>query len=528
MVSNRVVSPGLIVIFLGSGCQSGCGLGETTICCVVHSRNFIDTRDMTVGICLRTATEIAVICAFVIPLIMVVFVQPTATYAASSSISRDLGMQGKRLTLPVAVSIALERNRRIVEARMTVQEKEHEARSAFSDFLPTVDVQYTSNFDKYRNSSFVQELAFTHDSRRAFPTIPQEFPLTDIQGTYPYRIDPYRFFNLTATITQPIYMAGRTLNEYKYARLGVDYSVIQEQLDRQDLILDVYQAYYGLMRAQKLLDVAERSIAALEAFRKRAKAFYEAKVLPKLDLLSAEVQLASARKQKIQSLTSIKDQRAQLNFLMRLPLDTPTEIHQDYAYKPGKYKEPEIYDIAVTNRLELRQAGISVDQARALVKISESSLLPSVLVQLQGARSNDDWNVFDPEGVNSWRIFGVLNWTFDMFRQRETVKERKVSEAKAFTARDQLVDEILNEVGRAYRRMKRTESDIEENRAAVVAGEEAFRIARERYQGLLATYTEVLDAERRLTQSLGDYYASLIDLRIDEAALERVLGTLRP
>jgi len=499
-------------------------LSEAEICCTVRSLRFIHPCEAVTYICLDCAEKFAAVCGLVFTIIVVLSVQSTTTYAAGNSAAKELGLPGKRLTLPVAVSIALERNRRIAESRMIIQEKEREARSAFSDFLPTVDVQYTANFDKYRDSSFIQQMAFSHDSRRAYPTFQQDF--FTVQGTYPFRIDPYRFFNLTATVTQPIYMAGRTLNEYKYARLGVDYSVIQEQLDRQDLILDVYQAYYGLMRAQKLLDVAERSIAALEAFKKRAKAFYQAKVLPKLDLMSAEVQLASARKQKTQSLTSIKDERAQLNFLMRLPLDFPIEIEQDYAYRPSKYKEPEIYEIAVTNRLELRQAGISIEQARALVKISESSLLPSVLVQLQGSRFNDDWNVLDREAVNSWRVFGVLSWTFDMFRQRETVKERKISEAKAFTAREQLVDEILNEVGRAYRRMRRDESDIEQNRAAVDAGEEAFRIARERYQGLLATYTEVLDAERRLTQSLGDYYGSLIDMRIDEAALERTLGTL--
>jgi len=456
---------------------------------------------------------------------------PFVSYAAEknskkdNSTLRELGLQGRQLNLSMSISLAVERNRRLLEARMSTQEREHEARSSFSDFFPVMDVQYATIIDRYRNEGFVQQIGYSHDSRRPYITTPQFFFYD--KSNYPYRIDPYRYFSLTATVTQPLYVAGRTLNEYKYTRLGVDYSVLQEQVDRQDLVLNVYEAYYGLMRAQKLLEVAEKSITALEGLRNRAKAFYEAKVLSKLDVLSAEGQLASAKKQKIQSQTNIGDYRAQLNHLMRIPLDTPTDIRHDYAYRPNNYRMPEVYDIALANRLEIRQAGISVQQARALVKISKSALLPSVYMQLQGSRFNDDPNVFEHEAVNSWKITGYLQWTFDMFRSKETLKERMVGEARTFTEREQLIDDILNEVGKAYRRMKRTESDIEQNRVAVDAGEEAFRVAKERYQGLLATYTEVLDAERKLAQSLGDYYGSLIDFRIDEAYLERTLGILR-
>lgn len=466
------------------------------------------------------------VCLLVLLMIVPVVSQAAETNSRKDNPTlRELRLQGRKLDLSTSVTLAVERNRRLLEARMSTQEREHEARSSFSDFFPTLDLQYATIIDRYRNESFVDSIGRSHDSRRPYQLIENLFYYD--KSAYPYRIDPYKYFSLTATVTQPLYVAGRTLNEYKYTRLGVDYSALQEQVDRQDLILNVYEAYYGLMRAQKLLEVAEKSITALEGLRNRAKAFYEAKVLSKLDVLSAEVQLASAKKQKIQSETNIQDQRAQLNYLMRLPLDTPIDIRHDYAYRPNNYRIPEVYDIAMANRLEIRQAGISLEQARALVKISKSTLLPSAYVQLQGSRFNDDANVFEHEAVNSWKVIGYLQWTFDLFRSKETLKERMVGEARTFTEREQLIDDILNEVGKAFRRMKRTEGDIEQNRVAVDAGEEAFRVARERYQGLMATYTEVLDAERKLAQSLGDFYGSLIDFRIDEAYLERTRGTLR-
>ena len=66
-----------------------------------------------------------------------------------------------------------------------------------------------------------------------------------------------------------------------------------------------------------------------------------------------------------------------------------------------------------------------------------------------------------------------------MFRTRETVKERRASEARAFVAREQLVEQVMEEVKLAYVDMRRSESDIANNKAAVEYRRENFRINQE-------------------------------------------------
>ena len=56
---------------------------------------------------------------------------------------------------------------------------------------------------------------------------------------------------------------------------------------------------------------------------------------------------------------------------------------------------------------------------------------------------------------------------------------------------------------------------------------ENFRINQERYKEQVATYIEVLDAQRQLAQAQGDYYVSLIGYKIGRAYLERRMGILR-
>ena len=273
--------------------------------------------------------------------------------------------------------------------------------------------------------------------------------------------------------------------------------------------------------------MAESAIRALEALRNQTVDFFKAGTVAKVDVLSTEGQLAQARIQRTQALANIEQSKATLGFLLRYPQETAIRIVQDFDYRPNPYHIPEIYATAAANRLEIRQANISVDQALALMKSAKADLLPQVSIQAQGTRVNDDWNPFDAEGVNDWQLHVTLTWAFDMFRTRETVKERRASEARAFVAREQLVEQVMEEVKLAYVDMKHSESDIANNRAAVAFRRENFRINQERYERQLATYIEVLDAQRQLSLAEEDYYISLIGYRINKAILERRMGILR-
>ncbi|MBI5570136.1 MAG: TolC family protein [Desulfomonile tiedjei] len=453
---------------------------------------------------------------------------PQGASAQPSSHHRGSGKDQRMVSLREAIATAITRNLRMADARLSLEEKERRRREAFSQFFPTIDLGYTAQWSRYRQGQNISALSGVHDSRWAFRGSPP--PAFGIFPDYPYRIDPYRAFTMSATITQPLYTGGKYLNEYKFAQLGVDFSSLQLDVERQDLTLEVVEAYYQLVQSYKLLQVADESIRALEAFRNQTVEFYKAGVSAKVDVLSAEGQLAQARVQRTQSLTDIENNRALLNQLLRNPQDTQYPVDLDLSYVPNTYRLPDVYSVAAANRIEIRQANISIDQAMALVKSAKADLLPRVDVQARGVRFNDDWNTFDPEAVqdpSGWSLQGILSWSFNMFGFRETVQERRASQARAFVARQQVVEQIMKDVKQAYQNMKRSERDITDNRKAVEFRTENFRINKERYKEQVATYIEVLDAQRQLSLSEGDLYISQAGYRINQATLERQMGILR-
>lgn len=424
-----------------------------------------------------------------------------------------------RLNLPQAVEIALSNNLTIVDAQIAVRESEYQRREAYSDMFPKLSLQYSATGYRYKQGGNVSSLAAAQDSRRDS----SQHPYAD----YPYRIDPYRAHTLSATLSQPIYSGGKLIAKYKYAALGVDYSNVKLEIDKQDLILKVYEAYYSLLKQELIVDVANQSITALKSLRDQTRKFFKAGTVAKVDLLSTEGDLASAIIDRTDALTEVGRYKAQLNLLLGFAQETAFEIERDLRIVPLPLAPPVIYRIAAANRLEIRRANISVGQAMELIKAARADLLPTITLQVQGSRFNDDWNVIDREGTNDWSVTGLLSWDFDMLRNKDTVLEKTASRNRAVVQETQLVREIMEEVKEAYLDLKRAETNIRDYRKAVEYRKESFRINEVQYREHTATYTEVLDAQRYLARAQGSYYSALVNYKLNRAILERRMGVLR-
>ncbi len=77
-------------------------------------------------------------------------------------------------------------------------------------------------------------------------------------------------------------------------------SAAEQQLNRtdQELVFQTVQAYYGVLLAQKQLQVAEDAVKTVEAIEQQSRARVESGMAVDSDLLSAQVQ-ASARQQEL-------------------------------------------------------------------------------------------------------------------------------------------------------------------------------------------------------------------------------------
>ena len=207
---------------------------------------------------MRNRVEAAWLC--VVALIFFV-----AAVVMLTAVAREAEARGEAplLTLKQSIEIALEHNLDIRVAREEIQAARDRHKEARTAFLPSLSGKYS-----YRRLSEVPYAVF--EGR------PIDFADQD----------QYRF---TGTIQQPLFTGFATLSDYQLAKLGLDVAKIQLARTRFDLILEVKEAYFDILSAEKIHEVAEQAVQQLEAQLNVAEDFYRVGMSPKVEVLEAEV-----------------------------------------------------------------------------------------------------------------------------------------------------------------------------------------------------------------------------------------------
>ncbi len=447
---------------------------------------------------------------------------PRGAQVTRQSSTKPAKRDRTRMTLEQAVQTTLQRNPKVGEALARIRQRVWGEQAVYSDFFPSATVDYAGTWNRYK----VGAGGFgppDHVSRGSTKYITDNFDNID----YPYRIDPWKRFRGAVTVTQPIYQGGKTVSDDNSAKLQVTVSELQLQVDRQDLILAVYQAYYDMTLAELLLGVARESISNLEILKNLNEKFLRAGTVTRTDVLTTEGSLYRAYVGQRLVMKYIEAARAKLNNLLSNPPETPLEIVQDYKQRSNPYNIPQIYNTAMVNRDEIVQATLEIRRGIESTKSASAALLPKVSLTAVGTRTNDDWNVVDPEGNNDWTLTGTLTWAFNMFRNNSTVKEKREVVNELVFARQRLVQDISQNVKLAYLDMKTSERDIDDFRRMVAIRSENFRLFQMRYQQGDVSFTEVIIAENDYVNSKVDYYTALVNYRVNQAILERRMGILR-
>ena len=242
-----------------------------------------------------------------------------------------------RLSLQQAVQTTLSRNPLVGEALAQIMQSVWQQQEVYSDFFPSAGIVYQGTWHRYAVGGGFgppdHESRWFRDTRklRALGIDPRYID-------YPYRVDPWKRFSGTLAVTQPVYQGGQTVANFNSAKLQVTNSELQLQVDRQNLILAVYQAYYQMMLGEMLLEVNAESISTLKQLKSLNEKFLRAGTVTKTDVLSTENQLYSAYVEQRGIISSIEVARATLNNLLSNPPETPVEIEQDYKQRANPYR----------------------------------------------------------------------------------------------------------------------------------------------------------------------------------------------
>ena len=419
------------------------------------------------------------------------------------------------LTLEESIDIALERSLAVLSADEEIKAKEFEERSAKADFYPKLSTSYTYT---YLDKDTVDDAKST-----MWVWIPPTGPHVSKEVS-PLKTDNYQF---SITATQPLFTGWRLSMSRDLASLGVDTAKIQKVSTIQDLVFEVKAAYFAILKAEKLQNVATRAVEQLEAHLAVAQAFYDEGIIAKNELLQTEVQMAQARQDLISATHGVLLSKSLFNKLLRRGLTKPVRIKDILDYTPVRLRLDEAVEKAVLNRSEIQEVSLNAVAAEKTVKLTKSSYYPSVTFIGNYSRDTDELflSAVTGEDPDIWTITLQGEWIFwEWGKKRHDVAAARARLAKARNLLIEIKDNIHLEVQAAYLSLKEAERNIQVSKKAVVQAEENYRMNEERYKQQVATSTDVLDAQTLLTQAQANHFNALSDYNISWAQLERAMG----
>jgi outer membrane protein len=411
----------------------------------------------------------------------------------------------KPLTLEESIKIAMERSLTLHSAVVGIVGSEYRRKEAITNFLPWWTGQYGATWYNTPVTVGVTSLA--------------------IPGVANTSRDIYNF---NTTVNQPLFTGGLNLANYRFAKLGVDLSKASVETAKRDLVLQVRVGYFTILRAEKFLVVAEQQVKQFEAQLEVTKAFFEVGIVPKNDVLLAEVNLANARQSLVKAANDVATAKASFNILLRREVNTPLEVVDILAYKAFPLSYEQSLEEAARLRPEVKAAQLNIDQAKESVKIARSGFFPTISLAGNYGRFSDEPELgrFKDERwtVQALATFTLWNWGNTAFK----VGENKVKVTQAEDSKNQLIDSVTLEVKDDYLNMQVAEKNISVAEKAIEQAEENLRMNEERYKYQVATQTDVVNAVTLLAQARVNYYGALSDFNVAKAQLERAMGRMYP
>jgi outer membrane protein TolC len=333
-------------------------------------------------------------------------------------------------------------------------------------------------------------------------------------------------WTFSAGAVQPLTPLLPLFDQYHLRDLGVDIANVRRDASRRDTAFRVIEAYYRLLEAERLAEVAVQSVDQLEGQVKQANSFHTAGIFGRSDVLRAELALATAKQRVIQSRAQVALGRARLGTVMGRPageeidaepLSGEPEVRHDASLEQSEAK-------ARSDRVELRELDQHIDQSKVGVRIAWYKLGPSVNL-VAAYQHNDQGAQFQLFEKDAFYVGGTLSWdVWDWGSNIAGIHEADAKLREARTARDKMRQQLDLEVREAVLNVSTASEGTVVAKAAVASAEENYRLVTKRYEAASATSFDVVDAENLLTQARAQLETSTFDYLVARAALKRATG----
>jgi outer membrane protein len=447
----------------------------------------------------------------------------------------------QNLTLDEAISIALEKNEKVLQYKSRLEIKETENKAAWGNFLPSVNLQgsYTHINNKLEidlspiRTAIIQlqannqtELANVYSILNGTSVLSNEqkqLVFNQYYSALETAIPPFvetlkrQDYNSASFVgTQPLFLGGKLIAAKKYASAEEKASEFELQKIKNEIVVEVVKSYMQNLLLKEMVYTRKNVLAGIQQHQQNAKKLFEQGLIANNNLLRAGVAVAEAERNLTNDQNNLE--LAQLSFKSLIGLEDSSKINFLDTLKFTELQE-RVEDFLVeaeNNQPILKMIEQKKISAEQNYNVARSEFLPQVAAFGKYELYPEYLSALEPRwAVGVQAKFNLFNGFKDYLKLQSA------------SAVEDEVDHIYNGaeknvklwINKSYRDVKNNGAEYKKLISTLNLAEENFRQNSKRFNNGMGTSLEVIDSRLALEKveidmhvALFNYYNALADL----------------
>ncbi|MDU6659937.1 MAG: TolC family protein [Capnocytophaga sp.] len=426
--------------------------------------------------------------------------------------------QQKELTLKDAIRYALENKADAEKARLEVTKSEYKIQEVRANALPSISASGGMVYNPKLQATYIDGSTF------AFPGMPA--------SNEPIKMEMGQKWsaNAEAKLTQVLFNQTVFMG-LKAARTTREFYMLNQQLTENEIIEKVAQAYYQVYQTRQTLENIESNLALTEKTANVVKGLNQSGLSKKIDVDRTTVAVNNLKSARQQALNGVQLSENALKYMIGMPMNEVItlpkegfEANYDLAFEKGNSN----------TRIELQVLEKQKQLLDLNTKVQRAALYPSLALQAtygylsMGPKTPIIYGKKDKVyGADYSAItLGLKIPIFSGFGTRAKIRQAQIeSQALEATFKDtRLAMDLAYE--NAHSRLTNNLLTIDSQKENVKLAEEVLLNTQNNYQQGLASLTDLLEAERSLSDAKNNYTNALLDYKLAEIQLLKSQGKL--
>jgi len=361
-------------------------------------------------------------------------------------------------------------------------------------------------------SAYLPQLAANYEAKRR-----QQSSSSATGGTGGGKAETFPFYSTGVTLAQVLFDFGQILEFTHAAQASAEAVAADAETQHDAVVFNVRQAYFALLQAYRLRDVAEETVTQNQKHLELAEGRHDVGLAPRFDVTNAQVQVATAELNRVTARNNVSLARETLRYAMGLMGPLEFDIVDSLEQPRIEVGDAEALDLAYANRPELKSAAAQVRAAIERIKGIEKDYLPKLTSNNDITFSGRSYPLQE-----NWDVGAAVN--LSIFNGGLTTAQ--VGEAKAVLANlrateDATRQNVTLEVRTALFNVREAVESIVVADKGLQQARENISLATGRYTTGVGNIIELTDAQTSLVTAEASRVQALVSYRTALATLER-------